>query len=65
MVPGKKEAANLLRITAEDLIQLEIADYEIPEPAGGAHNSLSLMSQNIATYIFEALQRISQKEPWG
>ena len=58
----EKEAANLLRITAEDLIQLEIADYEIPEPAGGAHNSLSLMSQNIASYIFEALQRISQKD---
>lgn len=57
----EQEAANILRITAKDLVDLEIAEHIIPEPGGGAHNSAELMAENIADYIFEALGRISQK----
>lgn len=58
----EKEGANLLRITAEDLVEMGIAEYIIPEPAGGAHNSPTLMAENIADYLFEALKRNSGKD---
>lgn len=52
----------MIRITAEDLVGLGIAEQIIKEPPGGAHNNPTVMAENIADYIFEALQRISQKE---
>lgn len=58
----EREAANMIRITAEDLVGLGIAEQIIKEPPGGAHNDPTVMAENIADYIFEALQRISQKE---
>ncbi len=33
----KKEAARMLRLTAEDLFRMQIVDQVIPEPPGGAH----------------------------
>jgi acetyl-CoA carboxylase carboxyl transferase subunit alpha len=34
------KAAEALRITAKDLLELELADELVPEPLGGAHNDL-------------------------
>jgi acetyl-CoA carboxylase carboxyl transferase subunit alpha len=33
----KQEAARVLKLTAEDLYQLQLVDKVVPEPAGGAH----------------------------
>ncbi len=33
----KKDAARLLRLTAEDLFRMKIVDQVVPEPPGGAH----------------------------
>ncbi len=32
----EKEAANILHITAEDLLELQVAEHIISEPAGGS-----------------------------
>lgn len=54
----EKEAAGLLKMTAEDLISLRVADYIIPEPTGGAHVSLDAQCLFIGDYIGQALDRL-------
>ncbi|MCL1823649.1 MAG: acetyl-CoA carboxylase carboxyltransferase subunit alpha [Oscillospiraceae bacterium] len=54
----EKEAAELMKITAEDLIGFGVAEKIIPEPAGGAHNDCQLMADNISEYLFEAVKRL-------
>ena len=56
----ESEACNLLKITAEDLLQLGIADVIIPEPIDGAHTNLQFISESIAEYLLEAVERISK-----
>ena len=49
----KVEAAEALKITAPDLLQLGLIDEIIPEPAGGAHNDPA----RAAALVDEALER--------
>lgn len=48
-----KEAAQALKITAQDIYQLGCADEIIPEPLGGAHADINETAKNIK----EAIQR--------
>ena len=57
----EKEAAEKLRITAEDLSKLGVCDYIIPEPAGGAHMNHEVMAGNISDYLIAALKNLTQK----
>ncbi len=57
----EKEAAERLRITAEDLVRLGVCDVIIPEPPGGAHMNPRLTAENIADYILETLRVFQQK----
>jgi acetyl-CoA carboxylase carboxyl transferase subunit alpha len=50
----KVEAAEALKITAPDLLQLELIDEIVPEPPGGAHNDHAAA----AALVDEALQRV-------
>lgn len=56
----EREACQLLKICAEDLVQLQVADVVIPEPMDGAHTNLPFMAENIAEYLLEAVERISK-----
>ncbi len=58
----EKEAADILKITANDLTELEICDSIILEPLGGAHNDLELMANNIEDEIDKILQNLSKKD---
>lgn len=58
----EKEAADILKITAEDLTELAICDSIIIEPLGGAHNDLELMANNIEDEIDKILQNLLQKD---
>jgi acetyl-CoA carboxylase, carboxyl transferase, alpha subunit/acetyl-CoA carboxylase, carboxyl transferase, beta subunit len=58
----EKQAANILKITAEDLVNFGIADKIISEPLGGAHNSMKAVSGNISEYLKETLKNILQKD---
>jgi len=50
----KEQAAEALKLSAEDLIQHSIIDRIVQEPIGGAHRSPDLM--------FESLQQVLQEE---
>ncbi|MCR4780194.1 MAG: acetyl-CoA carboxylase carboxyltransferase subunit alpha [Ruminiclostridium sp.] len=54
----ESEAAELMKITAEDLMRFGVCEHIIDEPDGGAHNDPSLMSENISDYISDALTRL-------
>jgi acetyl-CoA carboxylase carboxyl transferase subunit alpha len=54
----EREAAELLKMTAGDLMELKVADAVIPEPEGGAHADPELEAAAIATYLGAAFERI-------
>ena len=55
----EKEAAELMKITAEDLISFGICDKIIAEPEGGAAKNIALTAANIAAWLRDALGRFS------
>lgn len=57
----EREAADIMKITAEDLKALKVCDYIIPEPAEGAHTDVEATANAISEYIFSALERKFQK----
>ena len=42
-----KRQANILKITAQDLVKLGVAETVIPEPAGGAHNNYGQAAEDV------------------
>lgn len=58
----EKEAADRCKITAEDLVQLEICEQIISEPIGGAHNNHQQTAENISEYLYDAIKRLEQEE---
>lgn len=59
--PGREqEAAKILRITAEDLIELGVAEAVIPEPAGGAQKNAQLMASNITEYLRGCILKLNK-----
>ena len=57
----EREAADIMKITAEDLVHLKVCDYIIEESAGGAHTDPEQTAENISEYISCALERNLQK----
>ena len=55
----EKEAADLMKITAEDLQRFGVCDKIIAEPVGGAHNDPNLTADNISEYLMDAVARLS------
>jgi len=54
----EKEAAELMKITSEDLLEFGVCEKIIAEPAGGAHNDCQLTADNISEYLFDAVKRL-------
>lgn len=52
------EAAEVLKLTAKDLLSLDLIDEEIPEPLGGAHRDPEKAAQNIKKVIKKALKEL-------
>jgi len=53
----EREAADSIKITAEDLTALGICDAIIEEPGDGAHTNLSQTAVNLRNYLAAALAR--------
>ena len=53
----EKEAANIMRITAEDLVEFGVAETIIPEPDGGAHIDPEAAAEAIRQYISETIPK--------
>ena len=54
------DAANALKITAQDLLKLGLIDGEITEPLGGAHTDHKLMAENLKSTIMNAIDELSK-----
>lgn len=55
-----KEAAEVMKITAQDLKQFGIIDRIIEEPKGGAHNNISGMCKTIKDNLIETVDRLKK-----
>ncbi len=53
------EAAEALKLTAQDLLKLEVVDEIVPEPEGGAHRDYDSIAENLGTALRGNLKRIS------
>jgi acetyl-CoA carboxylase carboxyl transferase subunit alpha len=54
------EAAEALKLTAQDLFKLEIVDEIVPEPEGGAHRDHDSTAANLSKALRGALQQLCQ-----
>jgi len=53
------KAAEALKITARDLLELGLVDEIIPEPVGGAHTNLDATAENLKTHLLKHLNELS------
>lgn len=56
-----EQAANDMKLTAQDLLQFGIIDGIIPEPAGGAHNDFNQMAKSIKAVLEIDLEDLMEK----
>lgn len=54
-----EEAAKVLKITAQDLLQLGVIDEIVPEPLGGAHQDHRLSAQYLKQSIIKNLSELN------
>ncbi len=57
------DAAKAMKLSAKDLLNLEIIDEIIPEPLGGAHRDKNLMLGNLKISISQNLERFKSMTP--
>jgi len=57
------DAAEAMKVTAQDLLQLGVIDRIIPEPMGGAHRNPAAMATTLGTAIGEELDALAGKSP--
>lgn len=55
-----EQAAEALRLTAKDLLELEITDGVVPEPFGGAHNDLEESARMLKKAIVDCLDSLTK-----
>lgn len=53
----EKEACSIMKITAEDMIELGVAEKIIEEPLGGAHNDIGQTAENISEFLYKSLHK--------
>ncbi|HEX7184781.1 MAG TPA: acetyl-CoA carboxylase carboxyltransferase subunit alpha [Thermoanaerobaculia bacterium] len=59
----KADAAEAMRLTAPDLLQLGVVDEIIPEPPGGAHTDPAATCRRVGDVLERALQELSRLNP--
>jgi len=53
------KAAEALKITAKDLLELGLVDEIVPEPLGGAHNDAAEAAANLKTHLLKHLSELA------
>ena len=56
-------AADALKITADDLLKLEIIDSCVKEPLGGAHTNKEEMAKNLKKELISSLRKYTKMSP--
>ncbi len=57
------DAAKAMKLSAKDLLELEIIDEIIPEPSGGAHRDKDLILENVRNTLNKNLENFKQMSP--
>ena len=57
------QAAEALKITANDLLELKLVDEVVPEPFGGAHNDVDAMADTLREVLIRNLEELQQIDP--
>ncbi|GAC1421330.1 MAG: acetyl-CoA carboxylase carboxyltransferase subunit alpha [Novosphingobium sp.] len=57
------EAAEAMKVTAQDLLGLGVIDRIVPEPMGGAHRDPAAAAASLAQALSEELDALSAKSP--
>ena len=57
------DAAKAMKLSAKDLLELEIIDEIIPEPSGGAHRDKDLILENVRNALNKNLENFQQLSP--
>src|SRR5216117_3231405 len=57
------KAAESLKITAKDLLELGLADEIIPEPLGGAHNDIPTTAATLKRHLLANLEQLRKLTP--
>ncbi len=52
------EAADALKVTARELLELEVIDHIVPEPPGGAHRDFGAAAENLKSSLLEGLKEL-------
>jgi len=55
-----REAAEVLRITAPDLLKLGVIDAVVPEPPGGAHRNWAATAQELRHVVSAAFEELGR-----
>lgn len=59
----KEQAAEALKLTAEDLLEQKIIDRIVPEPLGGAHKNHQLIADTLKFTLIEELNNLLKIKP--
>ena len=59
----KEQAAEALKLTAEDLLEQGIIDRIVPEPPGGAHRNAEFAATTLKNIIGEELKALMKMKP--
>ncbi len=57
------DAAEAMKITAQDLVALKVIDRIVPEPIGGAHRDPAAMAQTLSATLAEELDALASFTP--
>ncbi|MTI71024.1 MAG: acetyl-CoA carboxylase carboxyltransferase subunit alpha [Firmicutes bacterium] len=57
-----EEAADIMKLTSKDLLDLKVIDKIIKEPPGGTHKDLDLVSENIKNYLNDEISKLLKLE---
>jgi len=57
----EREAAELMKITAEDLLRFGVCDKIIGEPEGGASKDIGLTAKNISAFLTETVAKLMKE----
>lgn len=55
-----QKAADIMKLTAEDLLSLNVIDSIIKEPIGGAHKDIDFTANNIKQYLLSEIETLKK-----
>ncbi len=59
----KEQAAEALKLTAPDLLELKIIDRIVPEPLGGAHRDYKKIASTLKDVLLEEIENLRKIKP--